>query len=242
MKLKFKKSTIGALCIAAAIAVGGIQWFAVNEASSATEPVVRAKVEISSGIKITASMLETVEMGKLGLPSNITGNASQVVGTYAKTDIQAQDIITGGKVSSHAENKALSDGKMLYSVAVKNLADSLSGKLQSGDIVQVVVPAQNTGNNAVGTSSETLTALQYIEVEGVTASNGQDAKTASASSTSTTINQPATVTLYVNQTQISALASLGENEISFALVSRGNETKAKELLSKQDALLRGVQQ
>ena len=241
MKLKFKKSTIGALCVAAAIAVGGIQWFAVSEASSAAEPVVRAKIEIPSGTKITASMLETVKMGKLGLPSNIAGNTSQVAGTYAKTDIQAHDIITGGKVAGHASGTALSDGKMLYSVAVKNLADSLSGKLQSGDIVQVVVPAQNTGNNAVGTSSETLTALQYIEVEGVTASNGQDTKAASASSTSTNSNQPATVTLYVNQTQINALASLGQNEISFALVSRGDETKVKELLAKQDALLQGVQ-
>lgn len=239
--MKLKKTTVGALCIAAAIAVGGIQWFAVSQASSAAEPVVRAKVEIPSGTKITASMLETVEMGKLGLPSNITGNASQVAGTYAKTDIQAHDIITGGKVAGHASGTALSDGKMLYSVAVKNLADSVSGKLQSGDIVQVIVPAQNTGNNAVGTSSETLNALQYVEVEGVTASNGQDTKMASASSTSTNSNQPATVTLYVSQAQIDALASLGQNEISFALVSRGDETKAKELLAKQNSLLQGVQ-
>lgn len=130
------------------------------------------------------------------MPSNITGSASQVEGTYARTDIQSHDIITGGKVSGHAENKALSDGRMLFSVAVKNLADSLSGKLQ-------------TGNNAVSTSSETLNALQYVEAEGVTASNGQDTKTASASSAYANSNQPAAVTLYVNQTQINALAALG---------------------------------
>ena len=239
--MKLKRTTVGALCVAAAIAVGGIQWLAVSQASSAAEPVVRAQVEIPSGTKITASMLETVEMGKLGLPSNITGNASQVEGTYAKTDIQAHDIITGGKIAGHAPDTALSDGKMLYSVSVKSLADSVSGKLQGGDIVQTVVPAQNTGNNAVGPSSESLNALQYVEVEGVTASNGQDAKAASASSASTTGNQPATVTLYVNQTQIDALAALGQNEISFALVSRGDTAKAKELLSKQDSLLQGVQ-
>ena len=239
--MKLKKTTIGALCVAAAIAVGGIQWFAVSEASSAAAPVVRAKVEIPSGTKIAASMLETVEMGRLGLPSNITGNASQVVGAYATADIQPHDIVTGSKLSGHAPNMSLSDGKMLYSVAVKNLADSVSGKLQSGDIVQVVVPVQNTGNNAVGTSSNTLDTLQYVKVEGVTASNGQDTKSATASSASATSNQPATVTLYVSQAQINALASLGQDEISFALVSRGNETKAKELLAKQDALLQEVQ-
>lgn len=240
--MKLKKTTIGALCIATAIVVGGIQWFAVSEASSAAEPVVRAKVEIPSGTKITGAMLETVEMGRRGLPSNITGNSGQVVGAYAQTDIQPHDIITGGKLSGHAPEAALSDGKMLYSISVKNLADSLSGKLQSGDIVQIVVPAQNTGNNAVGTSSQTLDALQYVEVEAVSTSNGQDVTAASASSTSTGSNQPATVTLYVNQAQVNALAALGQNEISFALVSRGDTSKAKELLTKQDALLQGVQQ
>lgn len=110
------------------------------------------------------------------MPSNITGSASQVEGTYARTDIQSHDIITGGKVSGHAENKALSDGRMLFSVAVKNLADSLSGKLQTGDIVQVVVPLQNTGNNAVSTSSETLNALQYVEAEGVPPPTGRTQK------------------------------------------------------------------
>ncbi|MFT9057718.1 MAG: RcpC/CpaB family pilus assembly protein [Ethanoligenens sp.] len=236
--MKLKKTTIGALCVAAAVAVGGAQWFAANTASSAEELVVRAKVEIPSGTKITASMLETVEMGKKGLPVNITGNTAQIVGAYAATEIQPHDIITSGKLSGHAPGETLSDGKMLYSVAVKNLADSVSGKLQSGDIVQVVVPAQNTGNNAVGTSSESLNALQYVEVEGVTASNGQSANAASTSSGS---NQPATVTLYVNQKQISALAALGQNEIAFALVSRGDAAKAKELLANQDALLQGVQ-
>jgi hypothetical protein len=47
--------------------------------------------------------------------------------------------------------------------------DLFRGKLQSGDIVQVVVPAQNTGNDAVPNSGiDELTALQYVRVEGVT--------------------------------------------------------------------------
>ncbi|MFT9057409.1 MAG: hypothetical protein ABF449_12500, partial [Ethanoligenens sp.] len=64
---------------------------------------------------------------------------------------------------------------------------------------------------------------------------------ANAASTSSGSNQPATVTLCVNQTQIDALAALGQNEIAFALVSRGDTAKAKKLLAKQDALLQGVQ-
>lgn len=134
----------------------------------------------------------------------------------------------------------LKDGQMFYSVPVKNLADSLSGKLQKGDIVRVAVPPQITGNNNVTVSSDTLDALKYLRVEAVTASNGEDAGSQSASSTATSSVQPATVTLIVNEQQLNAFTSLGSSEISFALVSRGDETKAKALLDEQNALLGGT--
>ena len=139
----------------------------------------------------------------------------------------------------------LKDGEMLYSIPVKNLADSLSGNLRIGDIVRVAVPAQNTGNNAVpGGNSDELKALQYVRVESVTTSNGQNVGNGSqtaSSSTTTNSNQPATVTLAVNEQQLNALTALGANEISFALVSRGDESQAKTLLAKQSAILEGLQ-
>lgn len=244
--MKFSKTVVGAICIVAAIAVGAAQWYLVNVASTAAVPVVCAKVEIPSGTKITAAMLEVKKMGKLDLPADITGNTDKIVGSYADTDIQPQDIITGGKYSDTSPAYALQDGQMLYSVTVKNLADSLSGNLQSGDIVQVVVPAQNTGNNAVaGGNSDELQALKYVRVESMTNSNGQNVgsgnQTVSSSTTTTNSNQPATVTLLVNEKQVDALAALGSNEISFALVSRGDENKAKGLLAKQSAVLEGLQ-
>lgn len=136
----------------------------------------------------------------------------------------------------------LQNGQMLYSVALKNLADSLSGKLQSGDIVQVVVPAQATGNNAVPVNNaDILKALQYVRVDSVTYSNGQDAGTENANTSSGSGNtQPATVTVFVNQQQLNALATLGQQEIQFALVSRGDENKANSLLAEQNAYLEGL--
>lgn len=243
--MKFSKTVVGVICMIAAIAVGAAQWYLVNVASTAAVPVVCAKAEIPSGTKITAAMLEVKKMGKLNLPANIAGNTDKVVGAYADTDIQPEDIITGGKYSGTSPAYALPDGQMLYSVTVKNLADSLSGGLQSGDIVKVVVPAQNTGNNAVaGGNSDELQALQYVRVEDVTASNGQNVGNGNqtvSSSTTTNSNQPATVTLAVNEQQLNALTALGSDEISFALVSRGDESKAKILLAKQDAILEGLQ-
>lgn len=239
--MKRSKTLIGGLCIAVAVAVGVGQWVLVNVASTAAIPVVCAKTDIPAGTKITGDMLEIKKMGKLNLPSSITGDTAKIVGAYANTDIQPDDIVTGGKLSGSSPAYALGDGQMLYSVSVKNLADSLSGRLQSGDIVQVVVPTQNTGNNNVAVNIDTLNALQYVRVETVTASNGQstDTGTQSASSTASS-NQPAAVTLIVNEQQVDALASLGSSEISFALVSRGDETKAKTLLDEQAALLGGT--
>jgi len=241
--VKLSKTIVGAICIVAAIGVGAAQWYAVNVASTAAVPVVCAKVEIPVGAKITKDMLEVKKMGKLNLPANITGNAAQVVGTYADTDIQPEDIITGGKLSGHAPAYSLQNGQMFYSVALKNLADSLSGKLQSGDIVQVVVPAQNTGNNAVPDSNtDGLKALQYVRVESMTASNGQDVSVGNPNTSSTASStQPATVTLIVNPQQLDALAALGQQEIQFALVSRGDEGRSKTLLNEQTGLLGGMQ-
>lgn len=240
--MKLSKALIGVICIVVAIGLGAVQWYAVNIASTSAVPVVCAKVEIPSGAKITAAMLEVKKMGKLNLPANITGNAAQVVGAYADTDIQPDDIITGGKLSGHAPAYALQNGQMLYSVALKNLADSLSGKLQSGDIVQVVVPTQATGNNAVPVNNaDILKSLQYVRVDSVTYSNGQDAGTGNANTSSGSGNtQPATVTIFVNQQQLNALATLGQQEIQFALVSRGDENKAKSLLAEQNAYLEGL--
>jgi len=136
----------------------------------------------------------------------------------------------------------LKDGQMLYSVSVKNLADSLSGKLQIGDIVQVVVPAQAIGNNAVpNNGTDGLKALQYVRVESVTASSGQDVGAGTAGNSAVNgSNQPATVTLIVDQQQLDALAALGQQEIQFALVSRGDEARAKSLLAEQSAILEGL--
>ncbi|MFT8888968.1 MAG: SAF domain-containing protein [Ethanoligenens sp.] len=243
---KKNKTMVGVLCIAVAVIISGLFWYA-NNANLSAVPVVRAKTTIPVGTKITADMLETVDMGRLNLPANITGNTSQVVGAYASTQISAHQIITGTDLLGHQPTYALENGQMLYSVTMKNLADSLSGKLQSGDIVRVVVPQQsNAGNNTSSSAWDSdLRALQYVRVTAVTASNGQDAnQTQSTSSTASgsSTNQPATVTLLVSQTQVDALAALGQQEIQLALVSRGDAKRASQLLEQQNAVLQeGVQ-
>lgn len=239
--MKKSKTLIGILCIALAVIVGIGEWLTVNAGTSVAVPVVCARTDIPSGTKITGDMLTVKKMGRLNLPSGVVSNASKIVGNYSVADIQSDDLVTAGKVSKTAPTYALQDGEMLYSVAVKNLADSVSGKLRSGDIVRVVVTSQTTGNNNLPAGSDTLSALQYVRVESVTASNGQDVNAQNqATSASSGTATPATVTLLVNERQVEALASLSSSEISFALVSRGDGNRAKALLEKQAALLKGA--
>lgn len=253
------KTVVGGAVIAASVVIAFVVSPMVSYMAASPTAVVRAKAEIPAGTKITADMLETVKMGKLGLPANITGNVGQVVGAYAKTEIDPHDIITGNKLSGSQTTYNLSDGQVLMSVTIKNLADGLSGKLQNGDIVTVYAPSQSqAGNNTTvsATSNNTVSTvtaganspmeLQYVKLVSVTASNGQDVGTSQQQQTSSGLmntttssgsQQAATATLLLTRRQAAVLSALNQGEIQFALVCRGNTKQAQDYLDKQKALL-----
>jgi hypothetical protein len=125
-------------------------------------------------------MVQSVEVGSYNLPANVFHDTASVVGKYAVTDLAVGDYILPSKLSDApaAENAYLYnlDGtKQAMSVTIKSFATGLSGKLQSGDIVSVIVADyMDTG--------ETVTPpeLQYVEIISVTASTGYDANTGEA--------------------------------------------------------------
>lgn len=250
------KMLIGTVVIVLALAVGFVGVPAYNRMLSGTMPVVRAKTEIRQGTKITPDMIETVQMGRKNLQTNTTGDESKVVGTYAVTEIQPNDIITGTKLSRQPKTETLADGQMLMSITMKNLSDSISGQIQSGDIVTVFVPQQQStqqSSNAVSQSNtqqsvQTSAAssppeLQYVKVASITAANGQSAgSTVSQGSSLTGSNStdntvPATVTVIVNQKQAAVLAAVNQKEVQLALACHGDSAKGDQLLQKQKDLL-----
>lgn len=245
-----KRMAVGIACIAVAVGVGFVGVPLVNRLTVQTVPVVRAKTEIRQGEKITPDMLETVELGKINLPPNTTGDAALVAGAYATTDIKPEDIITGSKLSKSNPMYNLEDGQYLMSVSVKTLADALSGKLQPGDIVTVFAPKASSsaaaGNNTVGSTTNANVSpveLQYVKVAAVSASNGANAGQQTSSTSGTSSNSlPATVTLVVNKQQAASLAQLNQSELHFALVHRGGGQKADDLLKQQASILEGVAQ
>jgi len=208
-------------------------------------PVVRAIEPIPHGTQITSAMVREVLVGRYNLPNGELKSEKLVVGKYTTVDISSQDDITSSKVGSSGGMYDLQNGQLLMSVAVKTLADGLSGKLQSGDIVTVFYPPSSTMTFTTGTGttqSQTQTAqtppeLQYVKVVSVTDSTGKSTDESVIEKSTGTNNSalPATVTLLVNDRQAQIIAS-HENDIAhLALADRGNQQREEELLQEQAA-------
>ena len=235
MKIFHNRTVIGVLCILLALIICfGVTPLFSRSASEKTE-IVRVTKDIKEGNEITAEMVQTVEVGAYNLPQNLMTDKKEVVGKYATADLAAGDYILSSKLSAvpAAENAYLYnlDGKkQAISVTIKSFATGLSGKLESGDIVTVIVADyQGKGETAIPPE------LQYVEVISVTASSGYDANTGEVVDEK---ELPSTVTLLVTTEQAKVLAELEQDsELHLALVYRGTPENAAKFIAAQDALI-----
>ena len=235
MKIFRNRTVIGVLCILMALIICfGVTPLFSRSASEKTE-IVRVTKDIKEGDEITAEMVQTVAVGAYNLPQNLMTDKKEVVGKYATADLAAGDYILSSKLSAvpAAENAYLYnlDGKkQAISVTIKSFATGLSGKLESGDIVTVIVADyQGKGETAIPPE------LQYVEVISVTASSGYDANTGEVVDEK---ELPSTVTLLVTTEQAKVLAELEQNsELHLALVYRGTPENAAKFIAAQDALI-----
>ncbi len=236
MKIFRNRTVIGVLCILLALIICfGITPIFSRSASEKTE-IVRVTKDIKEGDEITAEMVQTVEVGAYNLPQNLMTDKKEVIGKYATADLAAGDYILSSKLSAvpAAENAYLYnlDGtKQAISVTIKSFATGLSGKLESGDIVTVIVADyQGKGETAIPPE------LQYVEVISVTASSGYDANTGEVVDEK---ELPSTVTLLVTTEQAKVLAELEQDsELHLALVYRGTPENAAKFIAAQDALIK----
>ena len=235
MKIFRNRTVIGVLCILLALIICfGVTPLFSRSASEKTE-IIRVTKDIKEGDEITAEMVQTVEVGAYNLPQNLMTDKKDVVGKYATADLAAGDYILSSKLSAlpAAENAYLYnlDGtKQAISVTIKSFAVGLSGKLESGDIVTVIVADyQGKGETAIPPE------LQYVEVISVTASSGYDANTGEVVDEK---ELPSTVTLLVTTEQAKVLAELEQDsELHLALVYRGTPENAAKFIAAQDALI-----
>lgn len=234
MSIFKNRTVIGVICILLSLLIcfGVTPLF--NKAISEKTQIVRVSKEIKAGDIITKEMVQLVKVGGYGLPENVIRQTETVIGKYAKADLSVGDYILNTKLSDvpAAENAYLynlNGSKQALSVTIKNFANGLSGKLESGDIISVI--AANYKKQGITIIPPEL---KYVEVIGVTASSGYDANTGENKSDEER-ELPSTVTLLVSPEQSKVLADLeADGSIHLALVYRGTPVNASKFLDAQN--------
>ena len=222
------RTVIGVVCIVAALAICfGIAPL-INRVNDGKTEIVRICQTVIKGSQIGEGDVEIVKVGAYNLPSGVLTKKEDVVGKYATGDLYPGEYILPAKITSDVNTasdilEGLGSTQKAISLTIGSFAQGLSGKLETGDIISVIVYSQKDG------SAFTPGELQYIRVITSTTAQGVD----KADRTDNT--QPVTVTLLVNQEQAELLAQYEKSaSMHFALEYRGDAATAQKYLDRQN--------
>lgn len=230
----------GILSILLAAIIAFIAIPTVTRKTNSKVEIVRITTALDRGDPITAKDVELAEVGGFNLPDNVATKLEDVIGTYAASSLYPGDYILSGKVSSTPLSSdltlnAIPDGMVAISITVQSLAAGLSDKLQSGDIIR-----QYHYNDLSGTLNvvQDIPELKFVKVLSVSDSKGLDIDYTKQPEEDEERLQTATLTVQATPEQAILLTQY-ENEgmLHVALISRGNEALAKELLNQQAEIL-----
>lgn len=231
----------GILSILLAAVIAFIAIPAVTRKTNNKVEIVRVTASLNRGDPITAKEVELTEVGGFNLPDNVATRLQDVIGTYAAASLSPGDYILSGKVSSTPLSSdpvlnAIPDGMVAISISIQTLASGLSDKLQVGDIIRLYHYSDQSG--MLNTVSE-IPELKFVKVLAVSNEKGLDIDYTKQPEEDEDKLQTATITVQATPEQAMLLTQY-ENEgvLHVALISRGNETLAKELLDQQTELLK----
>lgn len=237
MRFLRNRKILTVLCVLLAAALCFVIAPGITKAQSKKISVVRVSKTIKEGIPITKDMISTVEITKEDVPLNTLNKEIDVIGKYSNTRLDPGVDILKSQISAQVSSPYLSnlDGtKQAISISIKSFAAGLSGKLQSGDIVSLIV-------SNYGPSKETMAPpeLKYVKLLAATNAQGKDTdqieKGSDDDNTDQDENIPATLTLLVNSEQAAKLVDYESNGSLYAtLVYRGTEEQAENYLQTQD--------
>lgn len=233
------RTVIGIVCMVLAVAMTFVVSPLVNQLTSDTTTVIRVSADVKQGAQITDKNIETVEVKTDTLPAGVITQKSQVVGKYAASNIYAGDYFTSAKITDEANTAedvfaSLDGTKVAFSITIDSFAAGLSGKLQNGDIISIIVTDKDTGTTSIPGS------LKYLQVITTTTAGGVD-KDSIIKNDDGTFDLPSTVTVLVNADQAKLLAKYENNStMQTALVYRGDKDTASKFLAKQDEYLKNA--
>ncbi len=227
------RTIIGIVCIVLALVVTFAVAPLVNKLSDSRTDIVRLKNDIVQGHMIQESDIEVVTVGSTGLPTNIITKKEAVVGKFAACDLKANTDLLQSMISDKSDSAddvfhTLDGKKQAISITISSFAGGLSGKLENGDIVSLVV-FENETNEATIPSG-----LTYVKVITTTTAEGFD-KDELTPNEDGTYELPTTLTLLVNPTQAKMLVEYENRGVIHAdLVYRGDSKTAQKFLDAQD--------
>lgn len=233
------RTVIGIVCMVLAVAMTFFVSPLVNKLTSDTTTVIRVSADVKQGAQITDKHIETVGVKTDTLPAVVITQKSQVIGKYAASNIYAGDYFTTAKITDEANTAedvfaSLDGTKVAFSITIDSFAAGLSGKLQNGDIISIIVTDKDTGATSIPGS------LKYLQVITTTTAGGVD-KDSIVKNDDGTFDLPSTVTVLVNADQAKLLAKYENNStMQTALVYRGGKDTANKFLAKQDEYLKSA--
>ena len=206
-----------------------------NSILSSKTKIIRLRQDIPQGVQITGAMLEAVEVGTLNLPADMQNDPKEIIGKYTVSAMFAGDSFTDKKLSDSIDTsdsllRQLKPNETAMSVTVRSLANGLSGKLQQGDIIQIVSVDEE---------------LQYVEVLATTSDKGsddtyRDGEVNADDEDSGDQSLYATVTIILqDRAQALRLAECENTSLHAVFVTRGDEKLKAECLKAQLELLTG---
>lgn len=233
------RTIIAVLCIILALVICFVLAPLISKAKEEKIEVYRLVEDIPAGETITENKLELAEVTKYNLPDSLLADKESVIGKIAATYLYKDDFLTSAKLLNHEIEtglQTLKTNELAISVSVKSLAAGLSGKLQTGDIVSILIPTDE-GDYIIPT------ALTYVEVLSVTATTGKELNPDEIDYSyeqygGASENLPATITLRAVPMQAQLLAA-AENDggLHTALVYRGDRFVADECLENQALII-----
>lgn len=222
---------IFALCLILAGVIAFVIVPKSNKNMAESVDVVKVTKQIEKNTQITEDMLEIKQMPKQAVTQNAITDKKQIVGKVSNVQLLPEDNLVMQKFTEVGTetDKALyemdNSKQLAISVTLANLASSVSGKIQPGDVVSVYGFINETKQLA------DYTDLQYIEVIGVSNSSAEELSTRNSDSETDSNDKvvPATVTLSVNRNQAQELVVL-ENTSSIHIVFVGRGEISRKLL------------
>ena len=227
------RTVIGVICMVAAIAVTFLIAPIVNRLSSDTSEVIRLSEDVKQGVRITADHLEVVPVKTDSVPEGVLSDPEEIIGKYSSTALFAGDYLTAAKLTGEPNTASdvfasLDGSKVAVSVTIDTFAAGLSGKLENGDVISIIVTDNDSGKVSIPG------ALKYMKVITTTTSGGIDQESI-VKNEDGSYEIPSTVTLLANVEQAKLLAKYEEDStMTVALVYRGTAENVKKFLDRQD--------